>query len=72
MFLIILFFFQDDGNEEDDEDDEPDLKIGKTKNHDWPQAPQFIDASAVATSKQIETLSNRMNQMIGKSKETKS
>ncbi|KAL7029654.1 hypothetical protein ACKWTF_006305 [Chironomus riparius] len=54
---------EDDGNEEDDEDDEPDIKV-VTKNHEWPQAPQFVDSSTPATSKQIETLSNRMNQMI--------
>lgn len=64
------FDFQDDGNEEDDEDDEPDVKVKPTNVKalgDWPQAPQFIDASsAPATSKQVETLSTRMNQMIGK------
>ncbi|KAG5682849.1 hypothetical protein PVAND_012171 [Polypedilum vanderplanki] len=42
-------------------------KLTKSKKPDWPQAPQFIDSSnaASATAKQVETLSNRMNQIIG-------
>jgi hypothetical protein len=42
------------------------MKVVKSKNHDWPQAPQFVDPTTAVTSKQIETLSNRMTQMIGK------
>jgi hypothetical protein len=39
----------------------------KGKGNDWPKAPQFIDPStSFATSKQVDILSNRINQMIGK------
>lgn len=59
------FLFQED----DDEDDEPEVNVKNVpaKPHaEWPQAPQFIDpTSPPATSKQVETLSTRMNQMIG-------
>ncbi|CRK91082.1 CLUMA_CG004770, isoform A [Clunio marinus] len=59
---------EDDGNEEDDEDDEPIVTVKPTKStphSDWPKAPQFMDTNSVpATSKQVETLSTRMNQMI--------
>jgi len=65
----LLWEFQDEGNEDDDEDDEPPVVAKPTSVkplNDWPQAPQFIDpSSAPATSKQVETLSTRMNQMIG-------
>lgn len=63
------FFFLSHFQEEDDEDDEPEVKVTALTvkpNVDWPQAPQFIDLTlAPATSKQVETLSTRMNQMIG-------
>lgn len=57
---------EDEDNEElSTEEDETDATKAK-KTQDWPQAPQFIDASGGhATSKEVETLSKRMNQMIG-------
>lgn len=47
-------------------DDEIDTKA-KPESQNWPQAPQFIDTSSAghATSKEVEVLSKRMNQMIG-------
>lgn len=61
---------EDDGIEDEDENDskKPDGGIVKP---DWPKAPQFaimnenVPVAPLATAKQMDTLSTRMNQMIG-------